>query len=204
MRSCLGGIHLRGILSRESRAKHSVVSEKDTLNTSGRTGSISLTSMLNTQLYWLKMHTEARKTDLWAEIPGFLKSPGIHFRKASRGLPDSASSFATRTLILKALLTPLPSGKLPKHFHKTISRTQRSHRSISFSKHLNFHKCRIYILKIYTFQQHWKEIGYTEYHHQQEIPKTSGQQILEEMPVCLPKHKETDMLYVYVYIYIFF
>lgn len=52
---------------------------RDILNIFGSIGSISLSSMLDTELYWLKMHTEARKTDLWAEIPGFLKSPRDSF-----------------------------------------------------------------------------------------------------------------------------
>lgn len=141
------------------------------------------------------MHTEARKTDLWAVIPGFLESSGIRFRKAPRGMPDSALPLCyTQKSISKALLILSPPlwGVLQLFFpHKTIARTL-SHHSVSFPKHLNFLKCHIYVLKIYTIQQHQKEIGCTEHHHQQEIPKTSDQQILEEMPVCLPEHWETD------------
>lgn len=81
----------------------------------------------------------------------------------------------------------------PNIFHKTIARTL-SHHSVSSPKHLNFLKCHIYILKIYTFQQHRSEIGCTE-HYQQEILKTPDLQILEEMPVCPLKHRETDFLF---------
>lgn len=152
--------------------------------------------MLKTQLYRLKTHTKARKTDLWAAIPGFLGSPGIHCRKAPRGTPDRASPLATHTS---------PFRKLWESLHRVGSyqsiRTKpfQEHREVTveslFQKCLNFLKCCIYILKIYTFQQRWKEIGCTEHHYQQEIPKTSGQQILEEMPVCLPKHRESEIFF---------
>ena len=97
-------------------------------------------------------------------------------------MPKSARPLLNTSQFQKVLFIPSLSGKLAAHFHKTVSK-HRSHRWVPFPKCLNFLKCCIYILKIYTFQQCWKEIGCTEHHHQQEIPKTSCQQILEEMPV---------------------